>query len=86
MSVSVPMTGFMKFSFIFLLCWVVLFVIGIGRVIYLDRHRILVQKDRKYMSYFFKERRRDAIILLSMGAIYFAMFWGLFIYASISNR
>jgi len=86
MSFSFPMTESVKYYSIFMACLVVMLFIGVGRVIYLDRHRILVQKDRKYMSYFFKERRRDAIVLFSMAAIYYAMFWGLFTYASITYR
>lgn len=83
---SFPHSNFAKYYFFSLFFWIILCAGAVGIVIYLDRYKIFVQKDRNYMYEFFASRPKAARILFSMFGLALIMFIGLFTLVSLSKR
>jgi hypothetical protein len=83
---SFPNSNFEKYYFFSVFFWIILCIGALGIVMYFDRDKIFVQKDRNYTRDLFSTRPKAATTLLFMFGTGVVLVFGLIILGSLSKR
>jgi FtsH-binding integral membrane protein len=79
-------SNFQHIFFFALSAWFIACFAAMGLVMFKDRQKILVEKDRNYINYFFMSRKREAKILFSMWAAALSAFILFFVLTALSQK